>query len=29
VGTFADTFSTRDRNVQMFTVGVNYLFNGF
>ena len=28
VGTFADTFSTRDRNVQMFTVGVNYLFNG-
>jgi len=28
-GTFTDTFSTRDRNIQMFTVGVNYLFNGF
>ena len=26
--TFTDTFSTRDRDVQMFTVGVNYLFNG-
>jgi outer membrane immunogenic protein len=26
-GTFTDTFSSRNRNVQMFTVGVNYLFN--
>jgi len=25
--TFADTFSTSNRNVQMATVGVNYLFN--
>jgi outer membrane immunogenic protein len=26
-GPFTDTFSTRNRDVQMFTVGVNYLFN--
>ena len=24
-----DTFSTRNHNIQLFTVGVNYLFNGF
>jgi outer membrane immunogenic protein len=24
-----DTFSTRNHNIQMLTVGVNYLFNGF
>jgi len=28
-GSFTDTFSTSNRSLQTFTVGVNYLFNGF